>query len=554
VHVCTEGIPPCYMQFQRFLQRAAVFTLTIVVPFTSSAATVTEVLKVKDDANVSRGEFVRAAVSSLGLTLDSKKSSTTYTRPVPKALLPYVNTAQKQGALTVFGKDLSLSKAITRGEAVTVLVQLQKMKPVSRTATFTDVTKGSDMEAAVRVAVEKDWIKPVRSNLFGSARTLTGAEAKKLLKKVTGSSATSIDGNENLPTFTIQVKKREAAELPESELLKTVWQLLNDEYLYQEKIEQKEAGYKAAESLVNSLNDPYTIFMRPVDAQQFNETMEGEISGIGAQVEYKDNALTVIAPISGSPAMEAGIKPGDRITAVDGTSLAGLNLIQAVQKIRGLKGTDVKLSIKRDNNEIEITVTRNIVQMPEIEISFQNDIAIVKLVQFGQKTDRELRDLLKDVQAQNPDGVIIDLRNNPGGLLHAAEIVVSNFVPKGSAVAVIKSKSEEFTEVTVDEPTIKADVPVVVLVNKGSASASEIVAGALQDHKRATIMGEKTFGKGTVQQIVEFRDGSSLKMTIAEWLTPKGRKINGTGVEPDQLVTAGEGRDEVLLRAIDMLR
>lgn len=138
--------------------------------------------------------------------------------------------------------------------------------------------------------------------------------------------------------------------------------------------------------------------------------------------------------------------------------------------------------------------------------------------------------------------------------MHAAEIVVSNFVPKGSAVAVIKSKTEEFTEVTSDEPTVKADVPVIVLVNKGSASASEIVAGALQDHKRATIMGETTFGKGTVQQIVEFRDGSSLKMTIAEWLTPKKRKINGAGVVPDQVVTSAEGRDEVLLRAIDMLR
>lgn len=541
--------------FQRFLQRAAIACVAVAVPLTSSAASVSAALTVKDDANVSRGDFIRAAVITLGLAPGARTSTVTYTRPVPKALVPYVNTAEKLNALTLFKKDLALSKAITRGEAVTVLVKLQKLSPVSRTATFSDVTKNSEMEAAVRVAVEKEWMQPVRPDFFGAARSLTGLEGKQLLKKVSGSSSTTVEeAGSKLPTFTIKVKQREAAELPKNEMLRAVWQLLNDEYLYNDKLSTDEAGYKAAEALVNSLNDPYTSFMRPADSKQFQETIDGEISGIGAQVEYKDNALTVIAPISGSPAYEAGIKPGDRITAVDGTSLAGSNLVQAVEKIRGPKGTTVKLSIKRDGNDIEISVTRSIVKMPEIDISFQSGVAVVKLVQFGQTTDRQLRDLLADVQLQDPAGIIIDLRNNPGGLLHAAEIVVSNFVPKGSAVAVIKSKTEEFTEVTSDEPTVKADVPVIVLVNKGSASASEIVAGALQDHKRATIMGETTFGKGTVQQIVEFRDGSSLKMTIAEWLTPKKRKINGAGVVPDQVVTSAEGRDEVLLRAIDMLR
>jgi carboxyl-terminal processing protease len=178
----------------------------------------------------------------------------------------------------------------------------------------------------------------------------------------------------------------------------------------------------------------------------------------------------------------------------------------------------------------------------------------VKLVQFGSLTEKELRSLMTDIQAEKPAGVILDLRNNPGGLLHAAQLVLSNFLPKGSSIATIAARSQKYDDVTEDEPTIASTVPVVVLVNGGSASASEIVAGALQDYKRATIVGEKTFGKGTVQQIVEFRDGSGLKMTIAEWLTPKGRKIDGVGVTPDVVIALSTDRDEQLLKAVSIIR
>jgi carboxyl-terminal processing protease len=544
----------------RLMQRLAAFVIAVAIPFTSSAAAIADILKTPDAITVSRGDFLRASVIALGLKTDKTvKPANKYSRPVPRTLQPYVVAAEKQKAMTVFGTNLGLSNNITRGEAITLVAKLGKMKPVNRTDYgFSDVTKGSDIEDAVRIAVENDWVKPTRPNLFGLNVHITGAEARQILSRATKEKPTGTveTGTEQpkVPTIFIQSQKKESVQIPESELLRTVWQLLNDQYLYKDKIITKDAAYKAAEGLVNSLNDPYTTFMRPADAKNFQEQITGEVTGIGAQVEYKDDALIIVSPLSGSPAEKAGIRPGDKITGVDGKSLSGLTLGEAVAKVRGPKGTSVTLTINRDGNIMEIKVTRDAVRTPEIDISFQNGIAVVKVSQFGKTTDTQLRTLMADVQKQKPQGVVLDIRNNPGGLLHAAEIMVSNFLPEGSGVAQIKSKTENYTEVTQDPPTIGEDVPVVVLVNKGSASASEIVAGALQDHKRATIIGVQTFGKGTVQQVIEFRDGSSMKMTIAEWLTPKGRVINGAGVTPDIVVNQTEARDEQLLRAFDTLR
>jgi len=537
----------------------ALFVVTLTLPVSAFGATVSETLRVSDDRGVTRGEFLRASIIVLGVPVDSSKVPVTgYTRPVPRALQQYVRTAQKYGALELFGKDLGLGKGITRGEAVLMIALLQKLQPSGVALQFSDAPKGSDLENAIQAVVEKGWMQPIRRGYFGASRMLSGREAKIFLRKVAGEDETVIEmgpgGEPKTPAVIIRFKKKETPPLPESNLLRAVWQLLNDQYLYNEKINDKEAAYKAAEALVDSVGDPYTTFLRPAVAKEFQTQIDGEVSGIGAQVEYKDNKLIIVAPLTGSPAEKAGLRAGDEILLVDNVSLAGLSLLEAVGKVRGPKGSTVMLRVRRDGVEMDIEVKRDNIKVPEIDISYQGDIAVVKLIQFGQTTDRELRSLMMDVQNKNPKGIILDLRNNPGGLLHAAEIVVSNFLPQGSGIARILSREKEYTEVTLDPPTIDADVPVVVLVNKGSASASEIVAGALQDAGRATIIGEKTFGKGTVQQIIDFYEGSSLKMTIAEWLTPKGRKINGEGVMPDIEVKQSETRDEQLLRAIDHLR
>ncbi|MBU1911526.1 S41 family peptidase, partial [Patescibacteria group bacterium] len=268
----------------------------------------------------------------------------------------------------------------------------------------------------------------------------------------------------------------------------------------------------------------------------------------------RNGILTIVSPLRSSPAERAGLKPNDEILKADGVDLTDMPFLDAVNHVRGPKGTTVELTIRRSGTELKIKVVRDEVKVPEIEITWQGKIALVKLMQFGKTTENELRGALEEVQSQGPSGVIVDLRSNPGGLLHAANLVISNFVPKGTKVAEIISRDGTRTDETTDMPTIRSDVPVVVLVNEGSASASEIVAGALQDYGRATVVGTKTFGKGTVQQIIRFNDESGLKITIAEWKTPDGRKIDGVGVRPDVAVEYKTERDEQMLKALEILR
>ncbi|UPA23067.1 S41 family peptidase [Candidatus Peribacteria bacterium] len=390
-----------------------------------------------------------------------------------------------------------------------------------------------------------------------SVRTLSPNAASRRALRQSGISSrrgvTRSQSSSSVPTISVTITKPQNI-LPDQDMLQAVWQLLNNQYLYNAKIDSKEAAYKAAEAMVESLKDPYTMFLRPAPAQEFKDQIGGQVTGIGAQVEYKDNVLTIVAPISGSPAEKAGLKPGDKILEADGLNITNIGFLESVSKVRGPKGTSVKLHIDRGGVEMDITVMRDTIKLPEIDVSFQGSVAVVRLSQFGETTDRELRGMLEDVSERKPTGLILDLRNNPGGLLHAADIVVSNFLPKGSTVAHIVSRSGDTPETTRDEPTIDADVPVVVLVNKGSASAAEITAGALQDAKRATVVGEQTFGKGTVQQILQFRDGSELKMTIAEWETPLRRKINGIGVKPDYIIPANDVRDDQMAKALELLR
>lgn len=549
------------MHMQPRFTRAALSALLLLLPVFAQAATARESLSVAPDAVVTRGEFIRAVVTALKVPLDKReRNDLPYVR-VPKALSPYVQAAHNNSAiLHIFGKDLQLAQGITRGEALQILFALKDLQGGSP-VDFRDVTRGTNMEKALRAAVLLGWMQPLRENYFGVDRKLVGREGLQLLQRVIGDEE-RIDNLErsiqedNIPTIRINVgtAKVRTTTLPKSEIMEAVWRLINEQYLYSDKIDLDKAAYDSAEALVKSLDDPYTTFLRPVNNQNFQTQIDGQVSGIGAQVEEREGILTIVTPLPGSPAEIAGLRPNDQIIAADGESIINIGFVEAVGKIRGPEGSTVTLTVRRDGNEFDVIVSRKTIKVPEIEISWQGEIAVVKLLQFGRLTDTELRGEMQHVQEQNPKGIILDLRNNPGGLLHAADEVISNFLPKDSAVAVIKSRDDERTEKTSQSPTIDTDVPVVVLVNAGSASASEIVAGALQDAKRATIVGEKTFGKGTVQQVLQFYDGSSLKMTIAEWLTPKRRKIDGVGLEPDVSVGFSSERDMQMLRALDLLR
>ncbi len=524
---------------------AAVFVaLQVLAPAAAFAARpVSDIVNVSADT-VSRIDFLTWSAEITGLR-KSTECELPYTR-YPKGRKATLCLAKNSGALEAFGQatmTYNLNQAITRGEALDVLTQLIGKREAADVSKFKDV-KTSRQKQAVANAIALNWMNPVRADSFGVMDKLTGTEALSLLQAAT----------KNVPLqITVKFNTSPSSQLPKRELIEAVWQLIERDYLKNDKIEDEEAAYQAIEGMVKSLNDPYSTFFRPVNATEFSNGIKGEISGIGAHVEDKGGMIIVVSPLPGSPAEKAGVMSGDQILEADGNVLTGIGLDKAVSFIRGEKGTFVELKIMRSGSTITVRVERAVISIPEVTVKWQGDIAIVQLLQFGETTEREIRRVFTDISTKKPKGIVLDLRNNPGGLLNAADIVVSNFIPAGSVVAQVKSRSETRSERTVEGPTVPDTVKVVVLVNKGSASASEIVAGALQDHKRATIVGETTFGKGSVQEVISFGGGEALKLTVANYMTPNGNLVDGIGIKPDVMVTADD-RDAQLQRALDILR
>ena len=327
------------------------------------------------------------------------------------------------------------------------------------------------------------------------------------------------------------------------------WSLVEKSFFRTEPLDHDQMVYASIEGMLKSLGDDYTYFQRPEEAQQSRESMSGEFEGIGAYIEWKDGQLLIVSPIEGSPAEQSGIQPGDVVLKVDGAELApqlaSLDVDAATKKarsiIRGPKGTLVQLTISRPSTGeiLELSITR--AALPQISVQHKlldNGVAYIQLSQFTGTTTSQLDKALEALLPQNPKGVILDLRNNPGGLLPAAREVVGRFIGEGVALY------EEFGNGRIDElPVLRSgddprafDIPMIVLVNNGSASASEIVAGALRDHERAILLGEKTFGKGSVQSVNQLSDGSSARITIAQWLTPDKHLIHKSGITPQHVV------------------
>jgi len=282
-------------------------------------------------------------------------------------------------------------------------------------------------------------------------------------------------------------------------------------------------------------------------------SLEGKFEGIGAVVSIKDKQLTVVSPIVGSPAEKAGIKAGDKILEIDGESTSKMTLTEATLKIRGARDTSVTLLIlhEGESEPVEIKVVRSEIKVESVTFEMRGDIAYVRITQFAKSTGGELQGVLKDAIGKGAKGVILDLRNNPGGVLNAAGDVASQFLAMGLVAKVVDNQGRE-SMVPVKRGGVATQLPLIVLVNKGSASASEIVAGALQDYGRAKLAGSQTFGKGSVQLVRDLSDGSSLHITAYRWLTPLGRPIDGVGLTPDVPL---ELKDEELVDwAIDYLK
>jgi len=326
------------------------------------------------------------------------------------------------------------------------------------------------------------------------------------------------------------------------------------------KPDPKQMIYGSISAMLSSTNYPYTVFFAPTENKQFRDDIQGQFDGIGVELVSKDNLPTVVAPLSESPAEKAGMKAGDVILEVDGMKTADLGFNEVINKIRGEKGTQVKLSIAREGKDqpIEISVTRDTIIVKSVEWKFDSKngkkYANVKIRQFGDDTDKLFEDFVNAAVKEKPDGIIVDLRNNPGGYLESAVTLASYFLD-GGTVVIEKDKNDVGKEYKVVKKARLKGFKTAVLVNQGSASASEIFAGALQDRKAGKLIGEKTFGKGSVQELIDLSDGSAVKITVAKWLTPNGRAINKEGITPDiEVAMPDESKGDLQLdRAVQYL-
>jgi len=333
-----------------------------------------------------------------------------------------------------------------------------------------------------------------------------------------------------------------AKETVSMDLFWNVWNTIDESYVDLENVDAKKEVYGAIGGLVNSLEDPYSVFMTPEETQQFQSSLNGELEGIGAELTVEDQQLTVVAPLKNSPAETAGLLSGDKIYMVDDQLTSDMTLWEAIMAIRGEPDTSVKLTILRKEvtDPIEITITRQKIDVPSLKLSYEEregeKLAHLAVYQFGDDTYNEFEVAVRDILLSDADGLVLDLRENGGGYLNTSIDMLSEFFKDAQVGVIVKSRDKADESLQTSGNGQLADIPLVVLIDQGSASASEIVAGALQDYQRGVLMGTQSFGKGSVQELKDLSDGSSLRLTIAKWYTPNDHSIDHTGIIPDQVV------------------
>lgn len=340
------------------------------------------------------------------------------------------------------------------------------------------------------------------------------------------------------------------------------WKLIEDNYLKNDEVNFENRVYGAVQGLVKSLDDPYSEFFSPTDSKKFQEDVSGSFGGIGAELGIRKNELTVVAPLKDTPASRAGILAGDKILQVNSSSTQNVSLDQAIKWIRGKPGTEVKLLIFREGWEKpeEFTIIRDTIVIPTLDMEMkEGDIAYVRLYSFNANAPRLFAGAALTALGQKSKGMILDLRNNPGGYLDVAVDLAGWFLKPGTLVVSEESRFGVEEELRARGSGILKDMPLVILINQGSASASEILAGTLRVNNGVKLVGEKSFGKGTVQKILDLKDGSSLKITVAHWVLPNGQILEDKGLDPDIEVKMTEDdvknkKDPQLDKAIEIIR
>ena len=461
---------------------------------------------------------------------------------------PYLAEAIHVGILTGNEATINPYQKISLLDALTLLFHSRSI-PIPRRYVgempYSDLKKNVGAQAMVMRAMELGIVTAEKPDFFGLHRKITRAEAAKMIYK--------------MDLVDLRDPQAGAGTISDSQLtrISNAWKLLQSNYVGKDTLDTQKLADGAIKGMVDTLGDPYSVFMNEAENQSFSDEIGGQFEGIGAYIEMKDNKdIAIVSPIKDSPAFKAGVKAGDIIRKVDDFDTKGSTLSDTVMHIKGPKGTTVRLTLERDGQTVILDVTRDvvIVKSLEYEVVGQGKYMHIHLISFNENLLKDFKDVAEIIQ-NNPNikGIILDVRDDPGGLLDAAIGILGYLLPNNSIAVGIQYSYFNYTEYTSGKGELSG-YPMAILVNKGSASASEIVAGALKDYGTATVIGEKTFGKGTVQEIDYFSDGSSIKLTIAKWMTPLGHSIQKLGITPDiEVAAATDGSDPQLDRAIQEL-
>jgi carboxyl-terminal processing protease len=466
---------------------------------------------------------------------------------------PFVVEAEKLRLLEGFrGERLLPNRPMNRGEAVQLSLEIfgigVPLTLPDEEFGFRDVRESHRLARFIFRAVKMGVIDPESDDAFGVTRRVSRAEAAQLFY--------NLANFEEGPQIIIQSG---TSRIPGWPLFETVWREAQDKFLHADQISDSKMLHSALQGVVDSLEDPYSEFYTPEQTRIQTSDLSGEIEGIGVYIEKdsEDRGVLVVAPLFNSPADQAGLRTGDVIIAVDGKSLAGLPLMEATNLTRGPAATTGTYTILRGDKKFDVQILRQKIKIDSISVEFKNRIAIVDINQFTSTLPKDFAKIAEQIKQQRPLGIVIDLRNNGGGLVTSAVDLLGYFLPESAIVAHqefrpgLESRNVKYN--TKRAPTLDG-FRTLVLVNQGTASASEIVAAALQDHNLGTVVGEQTFGKGTVQEISFFENGTALKLTVAHWLSPRRQPIQDFGVTPDfeAVDNPDTPLDEAIERVLEM--
>ena len=514
---------------------------------------------------VTNAEFYKLILSSAGyeaptgkiegITCSDVKGDEWFAPYIKKALDLQLIKCDQSAPLASPGANLTRAQAL---EKIFNLYKIPSLEPGTGTGVYYDVPKTAPYAGIAQTTYELRLLMDYKTGNFSADKIISRAETINILYGVHNYIDYLPDLGESFQSHVTGVTT-DITSLNTYSTFIDVWNKITTEYIEKNSLNKEDLLYGAIEGMVDKVGDPYTVFFEPTDSVSYQEALDGSFEGIGIYLNDNNEQLEIITPLKGSPAEKAGIKPGDIIIEIDGVSVASTPLEDILQKLRGPSGTKVTLKIKRGGSTLTFSITREKIEVPYVEGELKNGVGIIHYYQFTANSHQQFLTEIKKLTDQSPKGLILDMRNNPGGYLYSSRDLISHFLLKDTVfVNMSFADGTKETEKSLGGGELKK-YPLVILLNEGSASASEIAALALKDLNMAKIVGATSYGKGKIQEIITYTDYSSLKISIAKWTSPLGTYIDNVGITPDYIINITDAdiannRDPQLDKAILLIK